>query len=152
MTITYSLTEADITAWQEHSSLQPKLNLWWILSAAVLGVAIGIWHTPAFFFWVAVGALVLALQAGEKVPSEVLGVRSVSLESEGLRIHSPRYRRLIFWEACQPVQETETHLFLTFAPRGVIIIPRRIFASPEAWSQFRHELIHRNVWSLPQAA
>ena len=152
MTITYSLNEADIAAWQERSSCKPKLNAWWLVAAGVLAAAVAIWQTPALFFWLAVGALVLALQPGGKAPDEVLGVRSVALESEGLRIHSPRYRRLIFWEACQPVEETETHLFVTFAPHGVVIVPRRAFASPEAWSQFRHEVIHRNLWSLAQAA
>ena len=154
MTINFSLNSEDIAAWQAQHT--PKStsnsNWWWLVAAAVLCAGFGFSQSPAFFFWVAVGALLLALQPHREAPQEALGMRSISLEQDGIRIHSPRYRRLIFWEACQPLVETETHLFLTFAPKGVIIIPRRAFATPEACAHFRSELLRRNLWSLPQAA
>lgn len=126
---------------------------WWLLVlAAVLSASLGAWQTPAFFFWLAVGALVLALHSQEEVPHEVLGVRSITLEKEGVRVHSKRYRRLIFWDACLPFEEDETNLYLPFNPQGIVIIPRRAFPTAEACATFRQELIRQSVWGLRQAA
>ena len=152
MTITFSLNEDDIAAWQARTSPKSQARWWWLVVGAALATGLGLWHPPAFFFWLAVGALVLALQPSRSVAQEALGVRSIALEPDGLRVHSPCSRRLIFWEALQPLEETETHLFLPFTPQGVVIIPRRAFATPEAWADFRSELLRHHLWSLPQAA
>ncbi len=155
MRITYSLREADVLAWRERANrTSPRSSTnWWILVvAAVLSAGLGAWQTPAFFFWLAVGALVLALHPKEAIPDEVLGVRSVTLEETGVRIHSPRYRRLIFWDACQSFEEDEHNLYLPFSPQGILIIPRRAFPSTEACTEFRQELIRRSVWGLRQMA
>jgi YcxB-like protein len=151
MTITYSLREEDVQAWWERADqTRPQSAFrWWILvTAAILAAGLGAWQTPAFFFWLAVGALVLALQPKQKASDEVLGVRSVTLEEDGIRVHSPRYRRLIFWSACQPLEEDELYLYLPFDPQGILIIPRRAFPNPEACAAFRHELLRQSAWSL----
>ena len=154
MTITYSLREDDILTWNERvdrTRPQSASKWWWLVAAGALSAGLGAWQSPAFFFWLAVGALVLALQPEKKIPEEVLGVRSVTLEEDGIRVHSPHYRRLIFWAACQPFEEDEHNLYLPFDPQGVLIIPRRAFPTPEACAAFRHELIRQSVWGLRQA-
>jgi YcxB-like protein len=155
MTITYSLREEDVQAWQERADQRRPRSAskwWWLVAAAGLSVGLGAWQSPAFFFWLAVGALVLALQPPAEISQEVLGVRSVTLEEEGIRIHSLRYRRLIFWAACQPFEEDEEYLYLPFDPQGVLIIPRRAFPNPESFATFRHELLRQSAWSQRQLA
>lgn len=151
MTVTYSLREEDIAVWQERADrTRPESagKWWWLVAAGALSAGLGAWQTPTFFFWLAVGALVLALQPKAGVPEEALGVRSVSLEEEGIRIHSPRYRRMIFWNACRPFEEDENYLYLPFEPKGILIIPRRAFGTPEACAAFREELIRQSVWTV----
>lgn len=155
MTITYSLREDDIAAWHERverTRPQSASKWWWLVAAAALSAGLGAWQTPAFFFWLAVGALILALQPEDKHSLEATGVRSVTLEDEGIRIHSPRYRRLIFWSACQPFEEDDENLYLPFDPQGVLIIPRRAFPNPGSFATFRHELLRQSAWSQRQLA
>ena len=79
-----------------------------------------------------------------------LGPREVNLELLGLRISSPGCNRLILWSAFGPLQEDDDCFFLPFKPTGVVILPRRAFASYEQAEAFRCEFTARvqQPWNL----
>ena len=79
-----------------------------------------------------------------------LGPRQVKLELLGLRISSPGVNRLILWSAFGPLQEDDDCFFLPFKPTGVVILPRRAFASFEQAEAFRCEFAARihQPWNL----
>lgn len=72
-----------------------------------------------------------------------LGPRELKLELLGLRIASPGINRLILWSAFAPLQEDDDCFFLPFKPTGVVILPRRAFASYEQAEAFRGEFAAR---------
>lgn len=168
MQIQTDLTRADYDAFVRFISrkaMRAKKGARWIIAIAaaagatlVVSILIQLARRPldlpsfaagavAFVLWFLIIARARVFRLGPAPGGLTLGPRTISVESDGLRLQSDRQSALYYWSTVRSVDLTEQHL----DAHSAVIIPLRAFASISQREEFirevktRAQLLERGV-------
>lgn len=172
MQIQTDLTRADYDAFVRFISrkaMRAKKGARWIIAIAaaagatlVVSILIQLARRPldlpsfaagavAFVLWFLIIARARVFRLGPAPGGLTLGPRTISVESDGLRLKSDRQSALYYWSTVRSVDLTEQHLFVVLDAHSAVIIPLRAFASISQREEFirevktRAQLLERGV-------
>lgn len=148
--IEMSYTGADIAA------LNLLIWRYWLIVIAIIGVAMivvplivgvldgySVLDSLSYLDWPFVGLMIVILTLWIVVVSmasywfrraDLRGPIHLTLTDEGVQFRNPKMEGLTFWRAIRSVKVRGDRLFLFISRRAAFILPRRAFASAEAFA------------------
>jgi hypothetical protein len=162
MEITYTLTPADVVAFNRHQfqtspSLQRSYHwgfVWGFLAAAAFYLILGAWSNPwnvvfpvlflaIYLVWYPLTVQRNLGRVGRRMKTEganrgVWGQRTVTLSDEAVASESEFEQSRHRWAGVERVDETVAYIFIYVSTTSAHIVPKHCFATPEAAHAFYH--------------
>lgn len=171
ISVEFTATRADMSAFQRFVTARIRASvrtpIYWlvlvlgaVLAGAVLSGALGV-HVEAksaavvavlvpAIWWPLSRLYRLAAAPGET--GSLVGPRTITLSEDGVRQLTPLHRGFTAWEGVLDVVQAGGYLFLMTDTLAGYVIPRRAFATDEAWSTLGSVAKARMVAARPGAS
>lgn len=160
--LTYALTKRDLTALDfylyRRNFFRPNQGLPWAIIHLLMLLLMGnnlyhvsrgepfglwVWKPLGFlllFLLVSVLELVLRRRSLSKTNPRLFVEQTYTIGPEGIRLGDGENVSVIRWLTIQNIESRGKHLFIVLAANYVIIIPHRVFGSPQAASAYLAQL------------